>query len=105
MFEKTWLAIGSRCGRAQAVTTLVRYAGNVTCADHYNQIRWLPDEMNHRGSGVTEDSSAKYAKRTPKVLRLRRASPAAERVRGPLLPTLQESISVPIAEIGGLEKI
>jgi hypothetical protein len=27
------------------------------------------------------------------------------RVRVPLLPTLQESISVPIAGIGGLEKI
>jgi hypothetical protein len=48
------------------VTTLVRYAGNVTRADHYNQIRRLPDEMNHRGSGVTEDSSAKYAKERQK---------------------------------------
>ncbi len=33
------------------------------------------------------------------------ATPAAGRVRVSLLPTLQESISVPIAEIGGLEKI
>jgi hypothetical protein len=31
--------------------------------------------------------------------------PAAGRVRVPLLPTLQELISVPIAGIGGLEKI
>jgi hypothetical protein len=47
-------------------------------------------------------------KRKPKTLRLRRASPATlppGRVRVPLLPTLQESISVPIAGIGGLEKI
>jgi hypothetical protein len=30
------------------------------------EIRQLPGRMNHRGSGVTEDSPAKYAKARPK---------------------------------------
>jgi hypothetical protein len=44
MFEKTWLAISSRCGHAEAVTTLVTYAGNMTRAGYYNQLLRLPDE-------------------------------------------------------------
>jgi hypothetical protein len=61
--------------------------------------------MNHRGSGVTEDSSTKYAKERQKFFGFseRRLPPATGRVRVPLLSTLQESISVAIAEIAGLE--
>jgi hypothetical protein len=44
MFKKTRLVISSRCGRAHAVITLVWYAGNMTRAGYYNQIRRLPDE-------------------------------------------------------------
>jgi hypothetical protein len=57
--------------------------------------------MNHPGSGVTEDSSVKSSSASQSVA----YHPAAGRVRVPLLPTLQELISVPIAGIGGLEKI
>ena len=66
MFKKIRLAISSRCGRAQAVTTLVRYAGNVDSRGPLQPNPAAAGRMNHRGSGVTEDSSAKYAKERQK---------------------------------------
>ena len=61
--------------------------------------------MNHRGSGVTEDFPAKYARERQKFFGLaERRLPPCRRARSRAPGLISSAKWMPIAEIGGLEK-
>jgi hypothetical protein len=86
-------------------------AGSETCSSS----RWI-DLTKSGGCGTNEPPPLRRNRRFLRQIPQKNAKsssasqsvachPAAGRVRVPLLPTLQELISVPIAGTGGLEKI